>query len=434
MKYDIFISYCRKDIEAVKALKQEIEAATLAACWMDLDGIESGNPKFTKIIIRAINACPIFLFILTEASQQSENALKELDFAYKKHREEGKKVVIVYIEPCQMNDEFSFDYGKADTIDWQNPLQREKLIRDLKKWTGYEEKVTSKKEEEENRRRQEEEQEKARQEREAARAAKLKEIDEKMASLQASIELCNTERADQNKKIDEAREQISYYENVIKTLDTTQADLRASMSALQKEKDALLGRKTPVAEKPVKKKEKDYQPYQPNTQRAEEALLQRVLSWIKQLKKKYWVHLALLAVLAFACVVCYFNVSTPLLFLIYGGCGIISICGIIQLLQGKQNGMITLLLNSAIFYLAWYLESHFSLLAYMGWSACYFPFVILLYLLHKPVGMEQDETMQYQAPQALSDMDGCRLYNNGLCLSCHLFFSYGNDRLRHGGC
>lgn len=140
-QYDIFISYCRKDIEIVKAFKQEIMDTTMASCWMDLDGIESGSPKFTKIIIEAINTCPIFLFMLTEASQLSENALKELDFAYKKYREDGKKVVIVYIQPCLMNDELSFDYGKADTIDWQNPLQREKLICNLKEWTGYEEKV-----------------------------------------------------------------------------------------------------------------------------------------------------------------------------------------------------------------------------------------------------------------------------------------------------
>lgn len=146
---EIFISYCRRDIEKVKFLKQEIEAATQTECWMDLDGIESGNPKFTKMIIRAINSCPIFLFMLSEASQQSENALKELDFAYKKHREEGKKVAIVYIESCKMNDEFCFDYGKTDTIDWQNPLQKEKLIRDLKKWTNYEERMESKKQEEE---------------------------------------------------------------------------------------------------------------------------------------------------------------------------------------------------------------------------------------------------------------------------------------------
>lgn len=139
MAKDIFISYSRKDYEQVAAFKRDIEAATLASCWMDLEGIESGNQIFTKAIIKAINACPIFLFMLSEDSQQSENALKELDFAYKKHREEGKKVVIVYIKPCQMTDEFSFDYSKADTIDWHNPLQKGKLIRDLKKWIGKEE-------------------------------------------------------------------------------------------------------------------------------------------------------------------------------------------------------------------------------------------------------------------------------------------------------
>lgn len=239
-KHDIFISYCRKDIEAVKAFKQEIEATTLATCWMDLDGIESGNPKFTKIIINAINSCPIFLFMLTEASQQSENALKELDFAYKKHREEGKKVVIVYLTPCKMNDEFSFDYAKADTIDWQNPLQREKLTRDLKEWTGYEKKVAGLKEEEEKRRRQKEEQEKARQEQEAARAAKLKEVDERMAALKASLEVCESEQTDLTAKIDEAKKQISDYEATLKVLDATKKDLHAQIAECEKEKKTLL--------------------------------------------------------------------------------------------------------------------------------------------------------------------------------------------------
>ena len=140
-KHDIFISYCRKDIEAVKAFKQEIEATTLATCWMDLESIDAGTHDYIESIINAINSCPVFLFMLTKEAQQSENALIELNFAYKKYRTEGKKVVIVYIEPCQMNDKFSFLYGLADTIDWQNPLQREKLIRNLKAWTNYEAKL-----------------------------------------------------------------------------------------------------------------------------------------------------------------------------------------------------------------------------------------------------------------------------------------------------
>lgn len=134
---DIFLSYSRRNLQVVRKIKETIEQTTQATCWVDLDGIESGTPKFTKSIINAINSCPIFLFMLSEESQKSENALKELDFAYKKYKEEGKKVVIVYIEKCEQTDEFSFDYGKADTVDWNDVFQREKLFRDLRSWINF---------------------------------------------------------------------------------------------------------------------------------------------------------------------------------------------------------------------------------------------------------------------------------------------------------
>ena len=34
-----------------------------------------------------------------------------------------------------MTDEFSFDYGKADTIDWRDDMQRNKLFKDICRWT-----------------------------------------------------------------------------------------------------------------------------------------------------------------------------------------------------------------------------------------------------------------------------------------------------------
>ena len=57
-KYDVFISYSRKDLERVKAIKAEIEQATGARCWMDLEGIESGVPHFTQAIIDGIEYVP----------------------------------------------------------------------------------------------------------------------------------------------------------------------------------------------------------------------------------------------------------------------------------------------------------------------------------------------------------------------------------------
>lgn len=127
---DVFISYSRHDLEAVKAIKQEIENAIEGRCWMDLEGIESGMPRFTKAIIDGINDCSVFLFMRSEASQTSKFALRELNFA----EEKGKRVVIVHIDDSTMADEFQFLYGLSDSISWTNLPQREKLFRDLKRW------------------------------------------------------------------------------------------------------------------------------------------------------------------------------------------------------------------------------------------------------------------------------------------------------------
>lgn len=132
MKYDAFISYSRSNLETVKAIKDEIERTTGIKCWMDLEGIESGAPRFTKSIIDGINQCQIFLFMYSAQSQSSEFALRELNFAGKR----CPHIVIVHIDTSKMNDEFEFLYGLTDAIDWNNLPQREKLIRDVKKWTG----------------------------------------------------------------------------------------------------------------------------------------------------------------------------------------------------------------------------------------------------------------------------------------------------------
>jgi hypothetical protein len=82
-KYEIFLSYSRRDLEQVKAIKDELEQATGVNCWMDLDDIESGE-QFVNVIISAINRSDALLFMMSEASMQSEWALDELDFAKRK--------------------------------------------------------------------------------------------------------------------------------------------------------------------------------------------------------------------------------------------------------------------------------------------------------------------------------------------------------------
>ena len=138
MQRDIFISYSRKDLNLVKQIKEEIDKAIGTECWMDLNGIESGSPQFTKDIVDGINNCKIFLFMLSEQSQESEFALRELNYAYQKKKTHGKRVVIINISNCKLTDEFEFMYGLTDTILWTNSPQHDKLISDLRNWVGAE--------------------------------------------------------------------------------------------------------------------------------------------------------------------------------------------------------------------------------------------------------------------------------------------------------
>ena len=60
-KYDVFISYSRKDLELVKEFKAEIGRQVGIDCWMDMDGVESGE-QFEDVIINPIyNATPFSL-------------------------------------------------------------------------------------------------------------------------------------------------------------------------------------------------------------------------------------------------------------------------------------------------------------------------------------------------------------------------------------
>lgn len=49
MEGRIFISYSRRDLDVVKPIKEELEASGFS-CWMNLDGIESGDENFARML------------------------------------------------------------------------------------------------------------------------------------------------------------------------------------------------------------------------------------------------------------------------------------------------------------------------------------------------------------------------------------------------
>jgi hypothetical protein len=75
---DIFISYNRGSLEAVKALAQDLGAATHEV-WFDQQ--LTGGQRWWDSILARIRACDIFVFALTADSLDSEACGRELDYA-----------------------------------------------------------------------------------------------------------------------------------------------------------------------------------------------------------------------------------------------------------------------------------------------------------------------------------------------------------------
>lgn len=132
MKYDLFISYSRKDFEEVSALIEKIKAALPGiSYWFDINGIESGD-EFEDKIISAIDNSSYVLFALSENSIGSKWTKDEVMYA----KNTDKKVIPVLLKGAQMKGWFLFKFGRVDCIDSTNQLQMDKLLHNLATWTG----------------------------------------------------------------------------------------------------------------------------------------------------------------------------------------------------------------------------------------------------------------------------------------------------------
>ena len=133
-KYDVFISYSRKDFDEVNTfvemLKRRIPTLDI---WFDLTGIESGD-EFRDKIISAIKRSQYVLFALSINSDQSKWTRKELQFASGK----GKKIVPILLKGAKLEDMdwFLFEFGGVSYVDITDSKQIEQLVNNLASWTG----------------------------------------------------------------------------------------------------------------------------------------------------------------------------------------------------------------------------------------------------------------------------------------------------------
>lgn len=138
IKYDVFISYSRKDyVDENKNVIPGNEVSKIKDClkkagisyWFDEDGIYSGD-EFARVIVKSIKASRIFVFLSTANSNKSEWTASEISSAYML-----KKIIIpVRIDDSVYHDDVLLYISRLNHIDYKtNPQKgRQELVRSIK--------------------------------------------------------------------------------------------------------------------------------------------------------------------------------------------------------------------------------------------------------------------------------------------------------------
>ena len=131
-KYDVFISYSRKDIEEVTQLVDMLKKRIPTLnCWFDITGIECGDEEFDEKIVKIIDNSSYVLFALSKNSMESKWAKDEVMYA----KNVGKKVIPVLLDGAKLEGWFLFKFGRVDCIDSTKDIQIDKMMKNISKWT-----------------------------------------------------------------------------------------------------------------------------------------------------------------------------------------------------------------------------------------------------------------------------------------------------------
>ncbi len=132
-KYNVFISYSRKDIATVTEICQALDNAGISY-WMDKQGIDGGQ-EFPKEIANAILQSDIFLFIASSNSYTSKFTNSEVTFAFNKM---NKECLLPYIiDDTELPIELQLVFSN---INWRNIKEHsiESVLLDIKRILGKE--------------------------------------------------------------------------------------------------------------------------------------------------------------------------------------------------------------------------------------------------------------------------------------------------------
>ena len=176
-KYDVFISYSRKDYvdaqknvipgNVVSKIKKALTDAGITY-WFDEEGVYSGD-EFAKVIVRNIKSSRVFVFLSSENSNKSEWTTSEIATA----NSLKKRIIPVLLDGSTYHDDVILYLSRLSHIEFAvNPEKGcQDLVNAIKAHLEQMEEEKRKKEEEENKKREIE--------RKKAEEAKLRQEEEK---------------------------------------------------------------------------------------------------------------------------------------------------------------------------------------------------------------------------------------------------------------
>ena len=108
-QFDAFFSYSTKDQETAFSLVEELETRGVN-CWIAPRNIPAGK-SWAGSIIEGLSQCPIFLILLTESSNLSNQVLREDERAVAN----GSMVIPVRLDDISMSNDLQY---YLSTIQW----------------------------------------------------------------------------------------------------------------------------------------------------------------------------------------------------------------------------------------------------------------------------------------------------------------------------
>ena len=247
MKYDVFISYSRKDY--VDEHKNAIEGNIVSKIkdllkangytyWLDEEGISAGD-EFTGIITEAIINSEIFLFISSKNSNASQWTMHEIAVA----KMLTKKIIPFRVDDTIYDPSVLMYLAPLDYIDYgKNPSKAFKaLLLALNNHMDKKKEAERSKLREEQERLQAMEEAKAKLKAEETKKQRISAIDQEIQELKKRIDGKNAEKAAIQANIAVLQERINACVTNISDIDESISSHNHSIALLEQERESLLG-------------------------------------------------------------------------------------------------------------------------------------------------------------------------------------------------